>query len=153
MCIYYSHWINLPDIFSSIKQNTQLPPLLLFSNCFIFSKRGTGSGRKNMFAPWRSPCQPRSVGKCKNAGESLSRKGVRCRWGTDRRERLTPQGRLMWACRFEGKAWALYSGNNGPQDLGLNLLSTCWLRSCSKSPALWELWLLRNGGHPPGRHL
>lgn len=42
MCIYYSHWINLPDIFSSIKQNTQMPPLLLFSNHVVFSKRGLG---------------------------------------------------------------------------------------------------------------
>lgn len=84
MCIYYSHWINLPDIFSSIKQNTQMLPLLLFSNCFIFSKRRTGSWRRDTFALWRSPCQPLWAGKREKAGACLSRMGLRLGEGQER---------------------------------------------------------------------
>lgn len=129
MCIYYSHWINLPDIFSSIKQNTQMPPLLLFSNCFIFSKRGTGSWRKNMLAPWRSPGQPLWVGKWEKAGGSWTSMGIRCRWGTGEGSE-SPQGQITSVSRSEGEAGTLCSGNNEPEDLGLNLFSSCWLRRC-----------------------
>lgn len=44
MCIYYSHGINLLDIFSSTEQNTQMQPLLLSSN-WLFSFKSSAPHR------------------------------------------------------------------------------------------------------------
>lgn len=49
MCIYYSHGINLLDIFSSMEQNTQMQPLLLSANCGFFLQKLCSS---------KGPCLP-----------------------------------------------------------------------------------------------
>lgn len=124
MCIYYSRWINSPDIFSSIKQNTQMLPLLLFSNCSIFSQRGTGCWRRTMLALWRSPCQPLSVGQWKEAVRAGCRRGwteelislreARIRWvslyarepSLHKLPHWCPTAALWGSCSLPEEAWA-----------------------------------------------
>lgn len=127
MCIYYSHWINLPDIFSSIKQNTQMPPLLLFSNCFIFSKRGTGSWRKKKekketFALWSSPHQ--AVG-----GEMRE-----SRWGSEEEEGWGEDQGQGRDARLRAE-WCGFPDPRGEWERGavvtMRLLSPgTWVRTC-----------------------
>jgi len=64
MCIYYSHGINLLDIFSSTEQNTQMQPLLLSSNCGLFLQKLCSL--KPMFTCWVSSCHPQLIAVFKN---------------------------------------------------------------------------------------
>lgn len=134
MCIYYSHWINLPDIFSSIKQNTQMPPLLLFSNCFIFSKRGTGSWRRDTFALCRSPCPPLWAEKREKAGSCLSRMGLRLGEGQERS--LCLQAELLGFPELEGNGNLM---QRGPRPCARTLIFHV-LAVSGTPPALWKLW-------------
>lgn len=133
MCIYYSHWINLPDIFSSIKQNTQMPPLLLFSNCFI-SKRGTGSWRRDTFALCRSPCQPLWAEKREKAGACLSKMGLRLGEGQERS--LSLKAELLGFPELEGNG-ELDAAR--PKALRANPHFPC---ACCEwhAASLWKLW-------------
>ena len=133
MCIYYSHWINLPDIFSSIKQNTQMPPLLLFSNCFIFSKRGTGSWRRDTFALCRSPCPPLWAEKREKAGSCLSRMGLRLGEGQERS--LCLQAELLGFPELEGNGNLM---QRGPRPCARTLIFHV-LAVSGTPPALWKL--------------
>lgn len=103
MCIYDSHWINLPDIFSSIKQNTQMWPLLLSPNCLIFSRRETGSHNQTVVAWERFPNQPLCIEEGGKATEQLRGMGRRYCWGREGRKWL-PLGRSIWVTRYE-KQW------------------------------------------------
>lgn len=59
MCIYYSHGINLLDIFSSMEQNTQMQPLLLSSNCGFFLQNLLLEG--TVFTCLVSSCHPQLI--------------------------------------------------------------------------------------------
>lgn len=59
MCIYYSHGINLLDIFSSTEQNTQMQPLLLSSNCGFFLQNLLLEG--TVFTCLVSSCHPQLI--------------------------------------------------------------------------------------------
>lgn len=59
MCIYYSHGINLLDIFSSMEQNTQMQPLLLSSNCGFFLQNLLLKG--TVFTCLVSSCHPQLI--------------------------------------------------------------------------------------------
>lgn len=59
MCIYYSHGINLLDIFSSMEQNTQMQPLLLSSNCGFFLPNLLLEG--TVFTCLVSSCHPQLI--------------------------------------------------------------------------------------------
>lgn len=105
MCIYYSRRINLPDIFSSIKQNTQMPPLLLFPNCVIFSKRGTWPLEEKTRLPQGGP-------RANPSGRGSERKPVRVGgwgglWVRDRRGKLSASRQNPVGFQIRGKVGIL----------------------------------------------
>lgn len=106
MCIYYSRWINLPDIFSSIKQNTQMQPLLLSSNCFIFSKRGTGSGGKKNLCPVEVAMPASPHGGRREGCWDLGRRGSGFWWGRGKKSspRLEQEVFGLWVGRKHGNS-------------------------------------------------
>lgn len=140
MCIYYSHWINLPDIFSSIKQNTQMLPLLLFSNCFIFSARGMGSWRKKKA---RVPCGgPHANPSRRGKERKLMR--VHVGWGSGEAKGQEREAGHFKAELFRFPDLGEQMGTWCPEaeDMAVDLSFPVCLLWSGSMPATWELWEL-----------